>query len=86
MSGVAYIAAVEDRIYCIMLIPENYDYFVHLLVKAAVKHTSHGYCEVFTPCWQLETEALFKEYETSDELGIAKALIVTELCLPEEME
>uniref|UniRef100_H2ZV08 Endonuclease/exonuclease/phosphatase domain-containing protein n=1 Tax=Latimeria chalumnae TaxID=7897 RepID=H2ZV08_LATCH len=73
-NWVAYTAKVEDEIHRIKSIPEN-DCFIDLLIKAAMKHIPHNYHKVYTPCWQPETEALFKEYEKSSDPDTAKVLL-----------
>ncbi|KAH1170144.1 hypothetical protein KIL84_001129 [Mauremys mutica] len=48
---------------------QKIDRFVHLLIKCI----PHTYRRVYISCWQLETEALFKEYEKSGDPDTEKA-------------
>uniref|UniRef100_H2ZTA1 Endonuclease/exonuclease/phosphatase domain-containing protein n=1 Tax=Latimeria chalumnae TaxID=7897 RepID=H2ZTA1_LATCH len=74
-SWPTFMNIVEETIQRIPPSPNNYSRFVQLLEVAATKSIPHGYRTEYMPCWSKESERLLAEYNITQDLETATALL-----------
>lgn len=55
--------------------PENFDYFMELIIKATQKNIPFGYRSFFMSCWSPESKTLLRAYKATGDPDVATALL-----------